>query len=136
MINENTLLTIEEKQCILSDIIQEVMREGLITFNIDYWYLMIEQDTVFIEIMDKGYIIYMIAEDFTGIKTLSELFLYIPKDKRGGRLFISMIHRLEELAKENGCKQLRIADNYNNEGKLSRYLLRKGYKTDSVYKEV
>lgn len=84
----------------------------------------------------KGLIVYCIHYDFRGELTLSELFMYIKQEYRGNiRLFKELIRHIEQTAKENNCKTVRIGANlkYKDE-KILRALMALGYKTDAVVK--
>lgn len=87
---------------------------------------------------DKGVVAYIIADDFKGGKTVSELFLYIPPEHRKGvKLFKELINHLETAAKEQGCTSVKIASNIGyNDDKVLRCLQLFGYKTDVVSKEI
>lgn len=58
----------------------------------------------------KGIIVYCITDDFRGGLTVNELFMYIKPKWRGNiRLFKELINHLEEVAKEQRIKTVRIA---------------------------
>lgn len=86
----------------------------------------------------KGIIVYCISDNFRGANCINELFMYIRKEHRGNiRLFKQLVNHMEEVAKENDCKSVKIASNigYNDDSVL-RCLQRWGYKVDVVSKEV
>lgn len=84
----------------------------------------------------KGIMVYCIVPDFTGGMTVSELFMYIKAEHRGSiRLFKELVEHLEQVAKENNCKSVRIASNIGyNDKKVLRCLQHFGYDTDVVVK--
>lgn len=86
----------------------------------------------------QGIIVYIISDNFRGANCVSELFMYIKKEHRGNiRLFKKLVNHLEQVARENDCKSVKIASNigYNDDSVL-RCLQRFGYKTDVVTKEI
>ena len=71
------------------------------------------------------------------LKCLNELFIYVPKDKRGGRDVLKAIRYLEAKAKETECKRVRVGANYGlNDNKFVSLLERLGYRSDVLFKEI
>lgn len=86
----------------------------------------------------KGITVYTIGDNFKGADCVSELFMYVRKERRGDlRLFKKLVNHLEEIARDNNCDSVKIASNigYNDDSVL-RCLQRWGYKTDVVTKEI
>lgn len=89
------------------------------------------------EIEDKGVVAYIIYPDFRGRKALSEVFMYVRPEYRGGVLFRDIIRRMERAAEKNACKIINIGSNIGyKDDKLLRLLTLMGYKVDTVSKEL
>jgi len=86
---------------------------------------------------DKGVVAFMVSEGFTGKKELNELFFYLKPKHRTLKNLNDILLYLENFAKEKGCDIIRIGANAGFKDELFiKYLHRKGYKTDIVFKEV
>lgn len=89
------------------------------------------------EIEDKAVVAYTIYSDFRGRKALSEVFMYIRPEHRGGLLVRELIKRMEKAAEKNACKIINIGSNIGyKDDKLLRLLTLMGYKVDTVSKEL
>lgn len=130
----------QEKLDLGNELVKYVREEGVINSDYAYSTLMklIESGLVEIEKIDFGFIMYMITPELNGKKSLSEVFFYIPKENRGnGRLVLKMLKRFEDAARENDCDYLKVGANYGlNDDKFISLLERKGFKTDTLYKEI
>lgn len=103
--------------------------KGLLDVNMLKWYYLEEF---------KGVIAYCIIDDFRGNDCVSEIFMYIKPEYRGSiRPFKELVEHLEQVAKENKCKSVRIASNIGyNDKVVLKTLQRFGYSVDVVVKEV
>lgn len=130
----------EDQMIIAKELYNLIAKEGIVDADYAKSILMplLDNKFAFIERVGPGYIIYSAFKELNSIKCLNELFLYIPPDKRGNaRVFLNIIRRFEELGKIHGCKRVRIGANYGtHDEKVSKILIRMGYKIDSVYKEI
>lgn len=89
------------------------------------------------EIEDKGVVAYTIYPDFRGRLALSEVFMYVKPEYRGGLIFRDIVRRMEKAAKKNACKIINIGSNIGyKDDKILRLLSLMGYKTDTVSKEL
>ena len=89
------------------------------------------------EIEDKGVVAYTIFPDFRGRLALSEVFMYVRPEHRGGLIFRDIIRRMEKAAEKNACKIINIGSNIGyKDDKILRLLSLMGYKTDTVSKEL
>lgn len=84
----------------------------------------------------KGIMAYCIVPDFRGGMTVNEIFMYIKPEYRGSiKLFKELVNHIEQVAKETGCKSVRIASNIGyDDSKVLRALKLFGYDTDVVVK--
>lgn len=83
------------------------------------------------------YCFYIVFDEINGRKTLAELFIYTPKESRNSLDFLRMIKFLEREAKEKKCSVIKFGGNYRQEdNRLCKYLIKKGYCIDTVYKEI
>lgn len=113
-----------EKQNIVLQLFIDIANNG----NLEYYIL--EEN--------KGLIVYSIFPDFKGDLSLHELFMFIKSEYRGSyKLFKELINHIETVAKERGCKSIRVGANihYKDE-KILRVMQRLGYKTDVVVKYI
>lgn len=84
----------------------------------------------------KGVMAYVVMPDFRGYKSVQEVFMYIMPEYRGSlKLFKELVEYLEDVAKVEGAKSVRIASNigYNDQTVL-RCLKHFGYQDDVVVK--
>ena len=86
----------------------------------------------------KGLMVYCITDDFKGDFTVSEIFMYIKPEYRGNlKLFKELVLHLEEVAKKENIKTVRIGSNIGyNDSLVLKVLERFGYTTDMVVKEI
>lgn len=91
-----------------------------------------------IEYIDDAIIIFKILPEFNGEVSLSELLIYIPKEKRGDIKLLNKIRDwFEETAKERGCSVIKIGANFKFKDKsFSKLLDRWGYIPDTYRKDV
>jgi len=95
------------------------------------------KDKIEIEESDKGVLAYAIMPDFKGGKSLIEIFLYLKREYRILTNVNTMMIRLEEIAKDKGCNSICIGSNYGYKDlKFIRFLERRGYRTDTLKKEI
>jgi hypothetical protein len=91
----------------------------------------------FEEFEDKGFVCYMIINNFTKQRELDEMFVYLKPEFRNIVNLNKIIGLLENLAKKQKCDIIKIGANSRyKDDSFIKYLLRKGYKTDVVKKEV
>ena len=89
------------------------------------------------EIEDKAVVAYAIYPDFRGRLALSEIFMYVKPEFRGGLIFRDIIRRMERAAEKNACKIINISSNIGyKDDRILRLLSLCGYKTDTVSKEL
>lgn len=102
------------------------------------FYALAEQGQVkyYIPEGNKGVMAYCIIPDFRGGMCVNELFMYIKPQFRGSiKLFKELVNHVEQVAKDTGCKSVRIASNIGyNDAKVLRVLQLFGYSTDVVVK--
>lgn len=86
----------------------------------------------------KGIIVYCISDDFRGGLSVQELFMYIKPKWRGNiRLFKELVNHLEQVAKEQQIKTVRIASNIGYaDSQVLKVLQHWGYETDVVVKQM
>lgn len=91
-----------------------------------------------IKYIDDAIIIFKILPEFNGEVSLSELLIYIPKEKRGDIKLLNKIRDwFEETAKERGCSVIKIGANFKFKDKsFSKLLDRWGYIPDTYRKDV
>jgi len=125
---------------ILDELFELVKEEGVMDPTFGYYQLKtwIKEEIAFIEKHEDFYIVYAPTKEINGERTLIELFFYIPKEKRGNiRAVLNGIKRFEEAAKEKDCDVLKVGANYGlKNDKFVKLLLRQGYKTDTLRKEI
>jgi GNAT superfamily N-acetyltransferase len=89
------------------------------------------------EFEDKGVFAYMIHEGFTRKKEMHEIFVYLKPEHRNLKNLNLLIAFIEQLAKEKGCDILKIGSNSGyRDASFLAFLERKGYKKDTMLKEI
>lgn len=102
------------------------------------FYSIAHNKMLFYYILDgrKGIVAYSIYPDYRGELSLLELFIYIKSEYRGSfKLFKELINHIEQVAKDNNCKSVKIGANLKyKDHKILRTLKSLGYSTDTVVK--
>ena len=90
-----------------------------------------------ITIDNKGIFAYLIAPSLTGGKSLNEVVFYIRPEFRSIKLMLQLIHKAEQIAEDNCCKDIIIGNGmmYKSESYF-KVLNRLGYQTSSVQKKI
>lgn len=90
----------------------------------------------YFELEDVGVFAYLIVDDFTGGKALSELMFYIKPEYRGNiKLVKRFIAEAEKLALDNQCNCVKIGANIGyKDSSFIKMLRRWGYEDDTVSK--
>ncbi len=85
----------------------------------------------------RGIVVWTISPDLMGSFCVHELFLYVkPKYRNDPRNFITLIKVLEQQAKFMQLS-LRIASSFDyRDNKMLQWLLKRGYRIDTVRKEL
>lgn len=95
------------------------------------------QDTIKIEDDKTGVFAYMIAPDFKGHLAFVEVFFFLHPDHRTFAKANKLLEKLERHAKINKCKSIKFGANFGHKDEMFlKYLRRKGYKDDTLSKEI
>lgn len=89
-----------------------------------------------LSIDNTGVFAYVIAPDFLGGRTLSEVVFYIRKEERGDlRLFKKYLKTIEDIARRENCISVKIGGNIGYKDQTFLLLLRRcGYVDDTLAK--